>query len=97
MKKIWILKRIDMHYKGVDYKIRTLIVEDDYREPREIKLAPISLYEAMKKEGHFPDNSVEEIIDNRIYFYLDDALIDASAEEICESHLDIKFTLIDEI
>ena len=85
-------------YKKINYKIRTLIVEDKYREPRQIKLASISLYEAMRKEvPFFQDNSIEEMIDNSIYFYIEDEAINWSAEAICAKCLDEELFLIEEV
>lgn len=86
-----------MQYKGVDYKIRTLIVEDKYGEPRQIMLAPISLYEAMGGEGPFPEGSTEETIDDSIYFYIEDEAVNWSAEVICAKCLDEEWFLIEEV
>ena len=86
-----------MDYKGKEYRIRTLIVEDSYREPREIRLAPISLYEAMGGEGPFPEGSAEETIDDSIYFYIEDEAVNWSAEVICTKCLDEEWFLIEEV
>lgn len=84
-------------YKKINYKIRTLLVEDSSKEQREIKLAPISLYEAMGGEGPFPDDSIEETIDDSIYFYIEDEAINWSAEVICTKCLDEEWFLIEEV
>lgn len=86
-----------MEYKGKQYRTRTLIVEDSFREPVTIRIAPVSLYEAMGGEGPFLYNSLEETIDDSIYYYVQDEAINYSAEVICVKYLDEPFFLIEEI
>ena len=73
---------------GKDYPLRTLEVRyKDIVDPEETKaitIAPASLQEVL----NFEDDEADQVIDDEIYFYVDDEHFGKSGEEICKSHLD---------
>ena len=84
-------------YKGKEYPTRTFLVNSpEFGEPQEVKISVMSLSEAM--EGKYEiSGTEEESIDEEIYFYVNDEEIKFSAEEICETCLDMPMELIEDI
>ena len=83
-------------YKDEGYQLRTFAVEDSFKSQLNIVIAPVSLYKALGGEGPFEENSLEEEIDDAIYYYLEDNLTDLDAKTICEQHLDEPLKFIHE-
>jgi hypothetical protein len=82
-------------FKGKEYPTRTFIVicED---EKCEYTIATESLSDAMgdNKEKH---GTKANDIDNEIYFYVEDEVIELGADEICNDHLDVSMEFVKEI
>lgn len=86
-------------YKGIDYPVRTFRVLLSGNE-QDITLADMNLFNALYAENKgekFTDLKGEsEIVDNRIYFYVDAGNLELSPDEICKKHLDINMKFIEE-
>jgi hypothetical protein len=84
-------------FKGVEYPTRTFVVESpEFNDKRTYTISTESLSEALgdaKEEWDTPEND----IDNTIYYYVEDEVIELTAEEICQNHLDIEMKFIEEI
>jgi hypothetical protein len=81
-------------FRGQEYKTRTFnVLFGD--EERTIKIATESLSDAMgdKKEVH---GTLANDIDNTIYYYVEDEVINFSAHLICDKHLDEQMDFISE-
>ncbi len=87
-----------INYKGKEYPVRTFLVISPELgdEETEITISVQSLIDDMDIEVE-KEGTEEQLIDEDIYFYLEDSSINDSAEEICEKLLDIPFLLIEEI
>ena len=79
-------------YKGEEYPVRTLVVEYDNKQMG-ITLGVESLAKAMDYDFDRPGN---QVVDNEIYFYVEDEILELPAEEICKNHLDIPMSFISE-
>lgn len=81
---------------GKDYILRTLEVRykdiEDEEETTSITIAPASLEEVLD----FENDEADRLIDEEIYFYVDDEHFNKSGEEICKSHLDEEMHFIEE-
>ena len=81
---------------GKDYPLRTLEVRYkdivDPEETKAIKIAPLSLQSVL----NFEEDEADRIIDEEIYFYVDDEHFDKSGDEICKNHLDEEMDFIEE-
>jgi hypothetical protein len=92
-----------IRYKNKDYRVRTFnvnLIGEDWEGT--YKIAEDELYDAIheddKEEGDdLIDQSEEFHIDNEIYHYVENGILDLPAEEICLEHLDIPMELIEEI
>lgn len=84
-----------IEYKGVVYKTRTMLINSEKTGTITVTIADSKLYEAITKE--YNQGFLEESIDNQIYFYVEPEELELSAEEICDSCLDIEFKLVMEI
>lgn len=82
-------------YKGKEYPTRTFDVETEDGAEMTITIATEELSEAIEHSIDIVD-SIEETIDNQIYFYIQSDLIDLEAEEICQHQLDEEMTFINE-
>jgi len=86
-----------INYKGKEYPTRTfnVICEGDERT---YTIATDSLAEAIgindEYDGTLGDE--EENIDQSIYFYVEDEVINLDAEEICKDHLDVEMEFVSE-
>ena len=82
-------------FKGKEYPIRTFIVlfED---EKHEYTIATESLSDAMGDDKEEFGTEANEI-DNEIYFYVEDEVIELGADEICNDHLDESMEFVKEI
>jgi hypothetical protein len=82
-------------FKGKEYPTRTFVVEFDEMQ-HTYTIATESLSEAMgdNKEKH---GTRANEIDNQIYFYVEDEVIELGADEICNDHLDIPMEFVKEI
>jgi hypothetical protein len=86
-----------IEFKGKEYPTRTfLVTSPEFDGEMEYTIATESLDEALGDAKEEWDTE-EHDIDCTIYFYVEDEVIELSAEEICENHLDIEMTLIEEI
>lgn len=83
-------------YKGKEYSVRTLTMESEETGEVTYTIADESLSKAMEANSPELEGRVEKAIDESIYFYVEEGVLDLSAEEICEKHLDIPFTFIEE-
>lgn len=79
--------------KGIDYPTRTFELETTSGFRMEVTISTESLENVLD----FENNERDEKIDEVIYFYVPDKVIDLPAEEICEKHLDEKVILIEEL
>jgi hypothetical protein len=83
-------------YKGIDYPTRTFNVVIGYDdEPRQIIIATESLDEAIGTD-HEEVGSEAESVDDQIYFYVTDEVLELDAELICYKHLDEPMKFISE-
>lgn len=83
-------------YNGKQYKTRLFMVDNpEFGEQQTIRISTDSLSEAMGGKVH--DEGIEQDIDDTIYFYVGDEVIDLDPREICESHLDVPMKFIEEI
>lgn len=82
-------------FNGKEYPSRTFEVICEGEE-RQYTISTESLSEAMgdDKEKH---GTEANNIDNEIYFYVEDEVINLPAEEICKNHLDVEMVLFKEI
>ena len=81
-------------YKKTKYPTRTFNVICEGEE-RTYTIATDSLYNAIEDKIE-KWGSRENDIDCQIYFYVEDEVINLSAEEICKNHLDIEMTFVNE-
>lgn len=81
-----------INFKGKEYPIRTVLALIDGVE-YELTIATESLSSAMDIESDVEATDLDETI----YFYIADELIDLSAKEIVEEHLDEPLIFIEEI
>jgi hypothetical protein len=92
-----------IRYNSKDYKVRTFEVEvlsEGYEA--HYTIASESLIDDMRlttknESEDFNPHSVEYAIDGEIYHYIEDKLLDLSAIEICEKHLDMPMRFIREV
>jgi hypothetical protein len=85
-----------IEYKGKQYPTRLFIVDNpEFGENQTIRIGTYSLNSDMGDAGSFGEE--EELVDNKIYYYVDDNEIELSGEEICEHYLDIPMKFIEEI
>lgn len=83
-------------YKNKEYKTRLFLVDSpEFGEQQTIRISTDSLEVAMGDKVH--DEGIEQDIDDTIYFYVADEVIDLDPTEICENHLDIPMKFIEEI
>jgi hypothetical protein len=86
-----------IEYRGELYPTRIFRVDNpEFGEPQVIRISVMSLWENIM-HGVNDLGSDEEIIDDEIYYYVDDEFIEYSADEICEKYLDIPMKFIEEI
>lgn len=86
-----------IEFKGKEYPTRTfLVTSPEFDGEMEYTIATESLDEALGNAREEWDTE-EHDIDCTIYFYVEDAVIELTAEEICKDYLDIEMTLIEEI
>ena len=86
-----------INFKGKKYPTRTFVVtNDDIEHEQEITISTESLSDAMGDDKEVHDTEANDI-DCTIYFYVDNDVINLSAEEICANHLDEPFGIIEEI
>ena len=79
-------------YKGTDYPVRVFMVtNDEYPMPTEITIGTESLQKILDYDGD------DAHIDNAIYYYVPDDVIELSPYEICKEHLDVRFIFVKEI
>jgi hypothetical protein len=90
-----------IEYKGIRYRTRIFNVDligQDWEGT--YKIAEDELYDAIHESvGEWEDlidQSEEFFIDNEIYHYVENGILDLPAEEICLKHLDIPMKLIQE-
>lgn len=77
-----------IEFKGKEYLTRTFLVSSpEFDGEREYTISTESLYEALGDNKEVC-GSEESEIDNEIYFYVEDDVINLTAEEICKNHLD---------
>jgi hypothetical protein len=84
-------------YKGKQYPTRTFTIKlNDEDRTQEVTISVESLSDAMggKKEK---DGTKEQTIDNTIYYYVADAVINLSDKEIASFHLDAGYVLVAEL
>ena len=88
-------------YKGKEYPYREFLVIDvETNSQVSYKIASESLIKDMRKYTgieKFKQGSVEEKIDQGIYYYLEDSKMEESGEYICKNHLDKPMTFIKEL
>ena len=86
-----------IEYKGKQYPTRLFIVDNpEFGENQTIRIATDSLFEAFGGAYEIWD-SEEHKIDNEIYFYVEDEVIELPPLDICKNHLDIPMKFIEEI
>lgn len=76
-----------------EYPTREFRVEMPDGSIMDITIATESLQNALDIVDYPSDDSLDE----EIYFYVEDHLIDLPAEEICQKHLDEPLKLIEEL
>lgn len=79
-------------YKNKEYPTRTLTVIIPNTWKQEILVATQSLADAMGDMDDWTDE--ETLIDETIYFYAEDNVIELSGKEICDSYLDEKLKFV---
>ena len=84
-----------VEYKGVKYPTRifNVIVEGELEQ---YTISVESLSEAMGDDKEKHDTEANNI-DNQIYFYVEDEIIDLTGEDICENHLDVPMVFVEEV
>ena len=86
-----------IEYRGEVYPTRVFRVDNhEFGEPQVIRISVMSLWENIM-HGTQDLGSNEQIIDDEIYYYVDDEFIEYSADEICEKYLDSPMKFIEEI
>jgi hypothetical protein len=85
-----------IEYKGKQYPTRFFIVNSpEFDEEQTIRIGTYSLNSDLGDAGSFGEE--EELVDDEIYYYIDDSDFELTGEEICENHLDIPMEFIEEI
>jgi hypothetical protein len=85
-----------IEYKGKEYPTRLFIVNNpEFGENQTIRIGTYSLNSDLGDAGSFGEE--EELVDDEIYYYIDDSDFELTGEEICENHLDIPMEFIEEI
>jgi len=79
-------------YKGKEYPTRTFTVLFE-EEEHTYTVSVDSLFTAFGDEWDIMGSEAQKV-DNEIYFYVPDDVIDLSAFEICDKHLDEQMVLI---
>ena len=88
-----------IEYQGKLYPTRTFeayICDETEDDSRYITIASSLLSDAMG-DNILVEGSIEEQIDNKIYYYVDEAHLSYDAETICLECLDEAFILMEEI
>ena len=86
-----------INFKGKEYPTRTFkVMSDEFDGESIYTIATESLDEALGDTKEHWDTE-ENNIDNTIYFYVEDEVIDLGADEICKNYLDIEMEFIEEI
>lgn len=81
---------------GKEFKLRTLEVRyADIENEEETTFITIAS-ESLSNELDIENDEADKLIDEEIYFYVDDEHFDKSGEEICKSHLDEEMHFISE-
>jgi len=83
-------------YKGKDYPVRNLVIKGDGISKMQVTLATESLVNAFNQE-HETVGTEANLLDDQIYFYLEDDQIELDPETICKNHLDEEFEFIEEL
>lgn len=81
-----------INYMGKSYPTRTFNVMVEGNQ-RQYKIATDSLYEALNKDVF---GAEENKIDNQIYYYVEEGVIEMDAELICKDFLDVEMKFISE-
>jgi hypothetical protein len=88
---------MSIQFKGVDYPTRTFtVISDEFDGSNTYTIATESLFNALDDKYEM-DGTEEKNIDEQIYFYVEDEVINLTAHEICSNHLDITMTCVEEI
>jgi hypothetical protein len=83
-------------YKGKEYPTRLFIVNNpEFGENQTIRIGTFSLNSDLGDAGSFGEE--EELVDDEIYYYIDDSDFELTGEEICKNHLDIPMEFLEEI
>lgn len=92
-------------YKGKDYPTRTFTMTSEDTgemtvtiadETLEMVIGDETLEERISKKLGENVNEQSEKIDESIYFYVEEGVLDLSPEDICKNHLDEEFEFISE-
>jgi len=86
-----------MKYKDIEYPTRTFTVHSDETGEEIITIAPESLGSLLIDGDGDPVDDEAEALDEQIYHYVPDRVMDYDPADICENALDIKFTFIEEL
>jgi hypothetical protein len=76
---------------GKEFKTRTFLVNSPETGEMQITIAD----ETLNEEIEGLNNVKAESVDSMIYYYVESGILELSAEEICEKHLDIQFKLLE--
>jgi hypothetical protein len=96
-----------VEYKGIRYPLRVMSCTIDEHDDDWIhyyQIAPESLIDAIQATGDgylgcVEDDDFDEdgyVVDSKVYHYVEDTAFFKSASEICEEHLDLPMTYINE-
>lgn len=95
---IFIARQMDsITYKGKEYPVRTFTTEFEGDVSTHM-IATESLSTAIGIDENYDGNldEEEEEIDQSIYYYVEDGVIEMDAEVICKDHLDVEMKFISE-
>lgn len=81
-------------FKGKEYPTRTFVTSFEGRQAT-YTIATESLAEALGVGDDLTGRA--EDIDQSIYFYVEDEVIELGADEICNDHLDVSMEFVKEI
>lgn len=82
-------------YNNKQYPLRTLDCYQTGAIPKTRRSFGVSVQSLLTAMGEVHNEEAQQL-DDEIYFYIADELIELPAKEICSNHLDVPYTFVEE-